>query len=77
MINKVQYINLNGKIQEGYDALIIPLVSDLYLKVRDDGKLLKSQEDTAKKAEILVRSLAKVGIIALVDDKTIPFDFSE
>ena len=77
VINKVQYINLNGKIQEGYDALIIPLVSDLYLKVRDDGKLLKSQEDTAKKAEILVRSLAKVGIIALVDDKTIPFDFSE
>lgn len=70
VINKVQYLNLNGKIQEGYDALIIPLVSDLYLKTRDADKLLKSQEDTAKKAEILVRSLAKVGIVALVDEAT-------
>jgi len=34
VINKVKYVSLTGKIQEGYDALIIPLVSDLYLKVR-------------------------------------------
>lgn len=70
VINKVQYVSLTGKIQEGYDALIIPLVSDLYLKVRAENKLLPSQEDTAKKAEILVRTLAKVGIVALVDEAT-------
>jgi hypothetical protein len=45
-------------------------VSDLYLKAREDGKLLKSQENTAKKAEILVRAFAKIGIIALVDEVT-------
>jgi hypothetical protein len=70
VINKVKYINLNGKVQEGYDALIIPLVSDLYLKARAENKLSASQEDTAKKAEILVRTLAKVGIVALVDEAT-------
>lgn len=70
VINKVKYISLTGKIQEGYDALIIPLVSDLYLKVRSENKLLVSQEATAKKAEILVRTLAKVGIVALVDEAT-------
>jgi hypothetical protein len=70
VINKVQYVNLNGKVQEGYDATILPLVSDLYLKVREQGKLSKAQEETAKKAEIMVRSLAKVGIIALVDEAT-------
>ncbi len=47
VIDKVKYVSLTGKIQEGYDALIIPLVSDLYLKVRADNKLLPSQEDTA------------------------------
>lgn len=70
VINKVQYVNLSGKVQEGYDALIIPLVSDLYLKVREEKKLLPSQEYTAKKSEILIRSLAKVGIVALVDEAT-------
>ena len=70
MINKVQYLNLSGKVQEGYDATILPLVSDLYLKAREGGKLSKAQEGTAKKAEIMVRSLAKVGIIALVDEAT-------
>lgn len=70
VINKVQYVNMGGKIQEGYDVLIIPMVSDLYLKARSENKLVPAQEDTAKKAEILIRSLAKVGIVALVDEAT-------
>lgn len=70
VINKVQYVNLSGKMQEGYDALIIPLVSDLYLKARENGALSSSQIETAQKSEILIRSLAKVGIVALVDEAT-------
>ena len=31
VISKVQYIDFNGKIQEGYNATIMPLVCDLYL----------------------------------------------
>ena len=70
LINKVRYRNKNKQIQEGYEASILPLVCDLYLKARDANTLLKSQIDTAFKAEILVRSLARVGIIALVDEAT-------
>ncbi|EPC9076393.1 P63C domain-containing protein, partial [Escherichia coli] len=46
------------------------LVCDAYLKAREDGALKTNQIEIAKKAEILVRSLAKVGIIALVDEAT-------
>ena len=71
VINKIQYINMAGKIQDGFDATILPLVSDLYLKAREAGVITqKNQLETAMKAEILVRSLAKVGIIALVDEAT-------
>ena len=64
MINKVDYIDKSGKHQTGYNALILPLVADLYLKVREAGALHRTQQETATKAEILVRSLAKVGITA-------------
>lgn len=71
MINKVEYIDHNGKMQEGYNAMILPLVCDLYLKAREAGVIkLPNQIATAHKAEVLVRSLAKVGIIALVDEAT-------
>ena len=70
-INKIEYIDKNGKKQDGFDVTILPLVSDLYLKARQEGVITKpNQLITAQKAEILVRSLAKVGIIALVDEAT-------
>lgn len=70
VINKIEYIGKNGKEQEGYNANIIPLVSDLYLRAREAEALHASQFNTAMKAEILVRSLAKLGITALVDEAT-------
>lgn len=71
VINKIQYVNLQGGIQDGYDATILPQVCDLYLKAREAGVIIKqNQLETAKKAEILVRALAKVGILALVDEAT-------
>lgn len=70
VINKIEFIDIKGKTSEGYDATILPLVADLYLQARASDSLLKSQFETAIKAEILVRSLAKVGITALVDEAT-------
>ena len=70
MIKKIQYKNLNGKIQQGYNANIIPLVADLYLIARENGVLRPNQLETAQKAEIVVRALSKVGMIALVDEAT-------
>ena len=71
VINKIEYLSLKGKVQEGYNALILPRVSDLYLKAREAGVIkLKSQKETAQKAEVLVRALADVGILAMVDEAT-------
>ncbi|MGZ7301705.1 P63C domain-containing protein, partial [Streptococcus pyogenes] len=71
MINKIEYRDLNGRIQLGFDANILPLVSDLYLKAREIGAIKsEAQMRTAQKAEMLVRSLAKVGVTALVDEAT-------
>ena len=70
MIKRVVYLDRNGKEKEGFNADILPLVADLYLKARDANVLVATQIDTAKKAEMLIRSLARVGITALVDEAT-------
>lgn len=54
----------------GYRAESLPAVCDVYLAARRAGALLPSQLGTADAAETLIRSLAKVGIIALVDEAT-------
>lgn len=70
IIDRIKYKDKNGNEQEGYDASIIPLVSDLYLRAREAKALHSTQFETALKSEILVRSLAKLGITALVDEAT-------
>ena len=54
----------------GYNALLLPQVCEVYLRARDAGVLLASQQHIAERAEILIRGLAAVGIIALVDEAT-------
>lgn len=59
-----------GSRASGYNAELLPAVCEIYLKARDAGKLPHQQHHVAKQAEILVRGLAHVGIIALVDEAT-------
>lgn len=54
----------------GFRAELLPVVCDLYLRSRQAGTLPPNQENVARQAEILVRGLAQVGIIALVDEAT-------
>jgi len=54
----------------GFDANLLTAVCDVWLKAREAGALQKQQLGKAQKAEILMRSLAKVAIIALVDEAT-------
>ncbi|MGV0797171.1 P63C domain-containing protein [Mycolicibacterium elephantis] len=54
----------------GYRAELLPDVCELYLKAREAMTLPPSQEHIARQAEIVVRGLAQVGIIALVDEVT-------
>jgi hypothetical protein len=51
---------------------VLPLVCDVFLRAResDTVKLRPAQQLIAKQAEILVRSLSRIGIVALVDEVT-------
>lgn len=54
----------------GYRAEVLPQLCEAWLAARADEGLAKSQVPTARAAEIIVRGLARVGIIALVDEAT-------
>jgi len=60
----------SGAKASGYRAELLPEVCEIYLKAKDAGVLPSNQEHVAAKASILVRGLARVGIIALVDEAT-------
>ena len=69
--DKISYQDENGKKFQGFDAIIIPLVCELYMLAEDAGVITyKNQKETATQASIIIRSLAKVGIVALVDEAT-------
>lgn len=61
---------LKGGKAYGYRAELLPKVCEVYLKARDEGTLLQTQLKFAKACDILIRGLAHVGIIALVDEAT-------
>jgi hypothetical protein len=69
LLSPIEYADGN-RIVTGYDARILPVVCDIWLKAREAGALQKQQLDKAQKAEVLMRGLAHVGIIALVDEAT-------
>lgn len=55
----------------GLDASLLPKILDVWLSARDAGVLANAaQQATAAKADVLMRGLAHVGIIALVDEAT-------
>ena len=54
----------------GYDAKIVRAVCEVWLAARAAGKLQEQQKDKAQRAEVLMRALADIGIISLVDEVT-------
>jgi len=54
----------------GYEATLLIEICDAYLKARDERRLKWGQGHLARAAEIIIRSCAKVGIIALIDEAT-------
>ncbi|MBY3222202.1 P63C domain-containing protein [Rhizobium laguerreae] len=59
-----------GSAATGYEATILPDLCDAVLEARKAGALRKDQMHIADHSEILIRGLARVGIIALVDEVT-------
>jgi hypothetical protein len=70
VLKPIRFMVNSNAIGEGYRAELLHFVCDTYLQARADQKLKPSQVDIAKKCEILLRALSKVGIVALVDEAT-------
>lgn len=60
----------SGSKAWGYRAELLPKVCNVYLQARDDDAIVSSQRHLVIAADILMRGLAEVGIIALVDEAT-------
>ncbi len=65
----------NGRRAVGYDAMLLPMVCEVYLKFRDkclkdDGRVPKQYEHIVEACDRLTRGLARFGIRALVDQAT-------
>lgn len=69
-LDKIEYIDKQGNINEGYHAGILPKVCEVWLQARDNGVLQLSQQAKVRKAETLMRGLAHTGICALIDEAT-------
>jgi hypothetical protein len=73
--NPIFYRTKSGGRGVGYDARLLPQVAEVYLKFRDE-MLRQTNEVPARyermiaAADVLIRALANVGIIALVDEAT-------
>ncbi len=54
----------------GYRAELLPQICEVYLKARDNNELRGRQKNIAERADVIIRALAHIGIIALVDEAT-------
>jgi hypothetical protein len=68
--NPIVFKPLSGDPGHGYEADILIDICDAIIEARNKGKLSPSQEFLAIQAESIIRSVAKVGIAALVDEAT-------
>lgn len=68
--NPIMFRPPGGGPAYGYEATILPDICDAVLEARKLGKLLPQQERFANQCELITRGLARVGIIALVDEAT-------
>jgi len=68
--NPIRFRAPTGGVAFGYPATILPDICDVVLAARKEGTLHHQQQHIAERCEILLRGLARVGIIALVDEAT-------
>lgn len=66
--NHIVFKPLSGDPAHGYEATVLIELCDALVAARDE--LPASQRFLAHQAEIIIRSAAKVGIIALIDEAT-------
>lgn len=69
-ITPFEVAQFNGKTGKWYDANTIPIICDMYMEAEKRRLITSSQQHVLDKAKILLRSLARVGITALIDEAT-------
>jgi hypothetical protein len=69
-LTPILYLPKQGAVAHGQRAETLPKICNVFLAARDAGALLPSQQRIAYAADLLMRGLAEVGIIALVDEAT-------
>jgi hypothetical protein len=68
--NPVIFKGFRGDPVHGYEASVLIEVCEALIRVRDKGELTTRQRFLAIQAEFILRSAAKLGIIALIDEAT-------
>lgn len=69
--NPIKFYGIGNRETSGYEATVLQELCEAILNARDADALKTDQEKRyAKYADILIRSFAKIGIIALVDEAT-------
>lgn len=66
----IEFVTPLGAKVFGYPAELLPEVCRVYLSARDQKILVANQTHIAERADVLVRALASIGIVALVDEVT-------
>lgn len=65
------YVDKRGGLPaHGFDAALLPEICEVWLRARDAHVLSEAQARVAEKADVLMRGLARVGVVALVDEAT-------
>lgn len=70
LISPIRYRAVRGGRALGYEATLLPRICEAILDAHKAGVLRSTQRYLADTAELLMRGLARVGIIALVDEAT-------
>ena len=68
-LKPISYISGDSEVI-GYQAEALPEICNIWLQARQDGVLNEQQADRAQAAEIVMRGLANLGVIALIDEAT-------
>jgi len=68
--SQIEFRTARGNRAFGYPAELLPKVCDVFLDAEDAAALTRNQKHIAIRAKLLIRGLAHVGIIALVDEAT-------
>jgi hypothetical protein len=68
--SQVTFRLTSGRVAFGYPAELLPKVCGVFLDADEAGALAANQHHIAAMARLLIRGLAEVGIVAMVDEAT-------